>query len=139
MRHDRIVVLLNELHNHHNKHGEARLVDPVGEIRDELAIERPFHEFEEPVNYLEEMEYAFESTFGEVTNSYLLIFSHYIPCTIYGHNCADVLGEFAQGTRHRMYVGYENVYQKTDKDKAVEAMKSNGIGIIFPHQLKTSK
>ena len=133
--HGRVAILMNELHKHHNKHGEARLLDPFGSIRTYLDIDTPYDEFEEPVDYMDELESAFKEEFGTEAKSYLLIFSHYIPCTLDGHQCSEVIGEYANQTSHKVYVGYEDVYKKTDKDDAVHAMKSNGVGIVFPHQL----
>lgn len=131
----RVTVLMNELQHHHNKHGEARLLDPDGGIRYELDICDPSDEYQEDFDYLDAMEETFVEDFGEDAHQYLLIFSHYIPCTIDGHKCADVIGEFARHSSYKMYVGYENVYKGTDKDEAVQAMKDAGVGIIFPTQL----
>ena len=133
--HGRVAVLKNDSQMQHNSHGEARLLDPCGSIRSDQGVDIPYDEFDEPVDYMDELESAFKEKFGTEAKSYLLIFSHYIPCTLDRHQCSNIIGEYAKQTTHKVYVGYDEVYKHTDKDDALNIMLSNGVGVIFPHQL----
>lgn len=128
--HERVVFLINKTENDYNKHGEARLLDPEGHIRDYLCIDRPCDEFEEPLDYLSEMTDEFLDEFGEEAKPYLLIFSHYIPCLMPEQSCADVLGEFAYNNHYRIFVGYEDVYEEEDGYDALQIMKNAGIRTV---------
>lgn len=105
--HGRTVFLKNMSQDRYTKHREARLLDPDGDIRDFLDLHREKDEFKEPIYYLEEMNEEFVKQFGKEARPQLLIFSHYIPCAIGGHCCADVLGKFASDNRYKIFIGYE--------------------------------
>ena len=107
---DRVVVLINELEDHHNTHGESRLLDNAG----------PFTEYRD---YLDNMESAFREQFGPNAKSHLLIFSHYIPCTMSGHNCADVIKNYATCLSN-------NVYNQTSKRMATKTMRNGDVMVI---------
>lgn len=140
LAHGRAVFLINKVHNNCNKHGEARLVDPDGRIRDMLAIGHYYNEFQDHLNYLEKMEHNFVHEFGQETVPYLLIFSNYIPCTIDGYHCAATLGMFAyiHNYMNRIFVGYREVYRGTNEYQSIQTMTNYNIGVVLPQQLSAA-
>ena len=108
---------MNELEDHYNTHGESRLLDNAG----------PFTEYRD---YLDNMESALREQFGPNAKSHLLIFSHYIPCTMSGHNCADVVKSYATCLSNKVYVGYESVYNQTSKRMATKTMRDGDVMVI---------
>lgn len=121
---NRLVVLVNTPRP--KRHGEARLLDPFGDIRKGI-LKCPFNGSfinDDDINFLKELKQMFLHEFGH--NRYLIvIFSHFIPCTEPIHQCAQIVNKFAEQQNTKVIVSYENVYDLTDEAEALEIMKSN--------------
>ncbi|CAC5420346.1 unnamed protein product [Mytilus coruscus] len=133
----RLVFILN---NHNPSiHGEARLLDPDGTTRRQI-FDRPYQNKigkESSHNFLAVMKEQFFKQFGENEKYVLIMFSHYIPCTLPGHMCAELLSEHSQSCGEQILIGYTNVYQDTDHNFALRLMnKSDNIHCIKQKDLK---
>lgn len=121
---NRLVVLVNTPRL--KRHGEARLLDPFGDIRKSI-FKYPFDGSfinDNDINFLVKLKKMFLDEFDH--NRYLLvIFSHFIPCTEPNHQCAQIVNRFAEQQNTKVIVSYENVYDLTDEAEALEIMKSN--------------
>lgn len=110
-----MVILLNS----NGKHGEARLLSHQKHDRN--------------INFLKQMREQFVEEFGEKEkeNYILCMFSYYVPCTIKGHKCAKLKGEFSDKTGKQVIISYDQVYNATNLNKALQVMESSkNINII---------
>ena len=113
--HKRIVTLLNS--PWHNKHGEARLLDPNNIILNEV-LQRELIRKED--DYLAKMRDNFNLQFGHDDIPILLMFSYFIPCTLENHHCARLINEYAKRNNETIIVGYQTVFRETNRKTALE-------------------
>ncbi|VDI62595.1 Hypothetical predicted protein [Mytilus galloprovincialis] len=134
---NRLVFILN--HPNPCIHGEARLLDPDGKTRRQI-FDRPYQEQigkESSNNFLAVMKEQFFKQFGENEKYVLVMFSHYIPCTLPGHMCAELLSEYATRYDEQILIGYTNVYKETNQNLSFRLMnKSDNIHCIKHKDLK---
>ncbi|KAH3737693.1 hypothetical protein DPMN_044286 [Dreissena polymorpha] len=109
-------------------HGEARLLDPDGEIRREITC-NPHTVVDDGNNFLHDMELSFREQFGDSTRPYLLIYSHYVPCTIPLHFCAGLLKQFVKKTGYNVLVGYTDVFFQSNREHALSTLRKSGIQV----------
>ncbi|KAH3735260.1 hypothetical protein DPMN_041724 [Dreissena polymorpha] len=109
-------------------HGEARLLDPDGEMRRKITSNTQAV-VDECNTFLQDMELSFREQFGDSTRPYLLMYSHYVPCTIAKHFCAGLLKQFVRKTGHNVLVGYTDVYCKSNCEKALKTLRESGIKV----------
>ena len=116
----RIITLLNA--PWHQKHGEARLLDPDDTILSEV-LQRPLNRKED--NYLAKMRDSFNLQFGHEEKPVLLMFSYFIPCTLEQHHCARLINEYAKRNDETIIVGYQTVFRETNRVTAFEQIDNN--------------
>ncbi|MEW8547089.1 MAG: hypothetical protein AB2693_26540, partial [Candidatus Thiodiazotropha sp.] len=125
----RITVLLNTPWNY--AHGEARLLDPNGEILKSIIEDPPFpYNRSERINFLSLMFRSFYHAFGADSKPILLLFSYYIPCTIRGYMCSNLISEFAASFTHKMIIGYESLNIWTNEKNAYAVMNKPNIHVV---------
>ena len=87
------------------------------------------------------MSNEFVSEFGYNERAYLMMFSHYVPCTLASHQCASLIGQYAAKGEHRVVIGYIDVFEDnneaSDERKAKKVMMKKGVLVIFPETLGT--
>ncbi|KAH3829933.1 hypothetical protein DPMN_103164 [Dreissena polymorpha] len=110
-------------------HGEARLLDPDGEIRKKNNTSNTQTVNDDCNTFLQDMELSFREQFGDSTRPYLLIYSHYVPCTIPSHFCAGLLKQFVRKTGYNVLVGYTDVFFKSNCEKALKTLRESGIQV----------
>ncbi|KAH3869770.1 hypothetical protein DPMN_032941 [Dreissena polymorpha] len=83
----------------------------------------------------------FVKEFGYNEQAYLMMFSHYVPCTLASHQCASLIGQYAAKREHRVVVGYKDIFEDdqeaSDERKSKKVMKKKGALVIFPETLGT--
>ncbi|KAH3869761.1 hypothetical protein DPMN_032931 [Dreissena polymorpha] len=87
------------------------------------------------------MSNEFFSEFGCNERAYLMMFSHYVPCTLASHQCASLIGQYAAQSEHRVVVGYKDIFEDdkeaSNEKKAKKVMIKHGALVIFPGSLAT--
>lgn len=134
---DRLVFLLN--HPIPSIHGEARLLDPDGTLRRQICDSSYKSKIDnEPTNnFLAGMKEQFIKEFGENEKFVLVMFSNFIPCTAPGHNCSEILTEYATRYNEQILIGYNNVYPDTDQNLSLRLMtKSDNVYCTNPNDLR---
>ena len=121
----RIITLLNS--PWHQKHGEARLLDPDDTILSEV-LQQPLHRNED--NYLANMRDSFNVQFRNGETPILLMFSYFIPCTLEDHQCARVLNEYANRNIETIFIAYHEVFRDTDLHIALEQMMDKKVKVV---------
>ncbi|CAG2252087.1 unnamed protein product [Mytilus edulis] len=133
----RLVFILN--HPNPSIHGEARLLDPDGTTRRQI-FDRSYQKQigkESSNNFLAVMKEQFFDKFGKNEKYVIIMFSHYIPCTLPGHMCSELLSEYTTRYDEQLLIGYTNVYQETNQNLSLRLMnKSNNIHCINRKYLK---
>ena len=126
---NRVVLLLNKP-NPSYIHGEARLLDPRGEILRRIgALNNDIDRNE--IDYLELMRRE-----QQPNQQYILaMFSFFMPCTLHSHQCAELIGEFAntQSFFSKIIVSYHAKYTHdttNDPNLAHRHMRENGVRIV---------
>ncbi|KAH3741868.1 hypothetical protein DPMN_048598 [Dreissena polymorpha] len=109
-------------------HGEARLLDPDGELRREITS-KPHKIVNECNTFLLDMELSFRKQFGDSMTPYLLIYSHYVPCTIPEHFCAELLKQFVRKTGYNVLVRNTDIFCKSNCDNALKTLRESGIRV----------
>ncbi|KAL4237971.1 hypothetical protein ACF0H5_002681 [Mactra antiquata] len=131
---DRLKFFLNKNHKKGKKcrHTEKILLDPDNRIpqSENFQAEHYTAELFTESEHLSSMQEEFRKKFGDNEKSYLLIFSHYVPCTIKHHHCAELLGRYVDVTGQQVVVGYEKVFPETDFFKSIDSMKA--IKVVHP-------
>ncbi|CAG2252086.1 unnamed protein product [Mytilus edulis] len=128
----RLVFILNNPNT--SIHGEARLLDPDGKTRRQIIGNNLVKESN---NFLVVMKKQFCKQFGENEKYVLIMFSHFIPCTLPGHMCAELLSEYATRYDEQILIGYTNVYKETNHNLSLRLMnKSDNIHCIKQNDLK---
>jgi len=126
-------LILNYKKNKKSKiHGEARLLDPTGTLRSKIGLSNPKGNPED-LNILSELKDAFYKACPMNEECTLEMFSYYIPCTLFGHNCSGLISQFYQENTFRIKVVYEEVFPQTDENTALERLKSIDIQHIPSH------
>lgn len=134
--HGRITVLLNAPWN--SAHGEARLLDPNGEILKRILGDPTYLcSRSEQVNFLSIMFREFYDAFGADSDPILLLYSYYIPCTIHGYMCSNLIREFASNFTHIIIIGYESLNIWTNQMNAYASMNKPNIHVIRIQMAKT--
>ena len=130
-RRRRVCVILNAPWS--DAHGEARLMDPTGEMVSDFVDERYFrqnatkHEIQPA---LPQMMTWFQRTFP-TENPILLIFSFHIPCTIRRFMCSNLIGEFALRNRAiHIIVAYEAEFRRTKSPLARSFMNQENVYVL---------
>ena len=121
----RIVTLLNS--PWHQKHGEARLLDPNSTILSD-SMYQPLNRNEN--NYLESMKSSFFEQFDHDEIPILLMFSYFIPCTLHDHQCSRLINEYASKNDQTIIIAYETIFRETDYEIAINAMSSNNVFVL---------
>ena len=111
----------------HQKHGEARLLDPNDIILSDI-LQQPLHRNED--NYLAKMESSFYQQFGCDEKPILLLFSYFIPCTLADHKCARLINEYASRNDKTIVIAYQTTFRETDRDTAVKQMVDDEVKVI---------
>ncbi|KAH3829931.1 hypothetical protein DPMN_103162 [Dreissena polymorpha] len=75
------------------------------------------------------MEQSFRHTFGDSTPPKLLFYTHYSPCTLDSHHCAELLREYVRKTSRNVTVGYAEVFVRSDREHALQTLKDSGIEV----------
>lgn len=83
----------------------------------------------------EKMKLSFKQAFPKSSDQLILLYSYYIPCSIDFHNCAKLLHEFVKHFGHEMIVGYEDVFELTDKNAALSSLKMQNIVVVSDAEL----
>ncbi|VDI16739.1 Hypothetical predicted protein [Mytilus galloprovincialis] len=118
---NRIAVLLNL--QEPNMHGEARLLDPMGNIKNDMGlISSEEYHYTNDIKFLERMKYQFYQSCGRNTEYIICVFSHHVPCTLKTHQCARLINEFSKRTNEFLIVSYEDVFYDTDEDVALNIL-----------------
>ncbi|CAC5377445.1 unnamed protein product [Mytilus coruscus] len=121
---NRIAVLLNL--QEPNMHGEARLLDPVGNIKKDMGlISYNEYHYTNDIKFLERMKYQFYQSCGRNTEYIICIFSHHVPCTLKTHQCARLIDEFSKRTNEFLIISYEDVFYDTDEDETWNILSHN--------------
>ncbi|KAH3893092.1 hypothetical protein DPMN_017235 [Dreissena polymorpha] len=85
------------------------------------------------------MSKEFVSEFGKKEQAYLMMFSHYVPCTLASYQCASLVGQYAAQCKHKVVVGYKDVfkddYEASDEGAAIDIMEQHGVLVIYPATL----
>ena len=130
-RRQRICVILNAPWS--DAHGEARLLDPTGEMVSEFVDNRYLRQYctkNELKPCLEIMAACFKHAFP-TENAILLIFSFHIPCTMSKFMCSNLIGEFASKARDmHIVVSYESVFRRTKKSVALAFMNQENVYVL---------
>lgn len=92
--------------NNTNIHGERRLLQVDSKIR--LTMEEQF------VN-----------DFGKEEDYIICMFSHYVPCTIPGHNCVELVRDFAREQGKQIIISYDKCFSRTNLKEARKIMKAS--------------
>ncbi|KAH3737694.1 hypothetical protein DPMN_044287 [Dreissena polymorpha] len=115
-------------------HGEGRLLDPDGSTRREIAT-KPNEINTDQNTFLSDMEQSFRNEFGDSTPPQLLVYTHYLPCTLDSHHCAELLRDYVTKTSRNVTVGYTEVFVKSDQERALQTLKDSGIEVwLIPWQ-----
>ena len=122
---ERLAVLLNS--PWHQVHGEARLLDPRGEILTEiLAI--PMKRDEK--DYLFALKESFYNVHEDHIKRILLLFSSNIPCTVPEYMCSNLIGRFVAKEQKIVIVAYDKIFYSTDEKSALNNMRDNGVYVV---------
>ncbi|XP_045184869.2 uncharacterized protein LOC123542900 [Mercenaria mercenaria] len=127
----RLVVILNK----HHWHGEARLLDPTGRLWETVTTEKDKKDDREPFEgryFVGKMRENFPAEVWGTPK--LVLFSHYIPCTIPRHQCARLIEEYVNTTGTEIILSYERSHGDTDEERAYAILSRNKeyITIILP-------
>ena len=130
-RRRRICVILNAPWS--DAHGEARLLDPTGEMVSEFVDNRYLRQYctkNELQPCLEKMVACFKHEFP-TENAILLIFSFHIPCTMSKFMCSNLIGEFASKARDmHIVVAYESVFRRTKRYLSRAFMNQENVYVL---------
>lgn len=128
----RMVVLLNLPH----VHGEARLLDSDSKIRQNMFPKQNYVQ-KDSINFWKKMEEHFVNDFGCKEEGVLCIFTHYIPCTIHDHQCAELLRMFTAEHRQKIIISFDQVFCDTNRQVALNIMRtSKDIYVVPPEHTK---
>ncbi|CAC5370023.1 unnamed protein product [Mytilus coruscus] len=128
---NRLVLLLNLQVANTSVHGEARLLDAESKLRQEICNQHNF-EHENNPNIFLQMEKQFVEEFGDKEKYIICMFSHYIPCTIPRHNCAELLQKYSKKHGKQIILSYDRVFKKTNLKLARKIMKANNNVFCVP-------
>lgn len=127
----RIVVLQNSKDENACKwHGEARLLDPTGRLRREIHSElnnssKWLVKYTTDKNkFMDNLKQAYYAKFGTFESCCLLIFSHFVPCTIKLHKCCEVIRKYAEETHIDIVIAYDEVYKDTNVKMSLRCLQS---------------
>ena len=130
-RRRRICVILNAPWS--DAHGEARLLDPTGEMVSEFVDKKYLRQCctkNELQPCLEKMVACFKHEFP-TENAILLIFSFHIPCTMSKFMCSNLIGEFASKARDmHIVVAYESVFRRTKRYLSRAFMNQENVYVL---------
>ncbi|CAC5420345.1 unnamed protein product [Mytilus coruscus] len=121
---NRLVLLLNLPVANTSVHGEARLLDFDSQLRQEICNPCNF-EHENNANIFQQMEKQFFEEFGDEEKYIICMFSHYIPCTISGHQCAELIQKFSTKHGKQIILSYDRAFDKTNQKIARNIMNDN--------------
>ncbi|CAC5391252.1 unnamed protein product [Mytilus coruscus] len=120
----RLVLLLNLPVANTSVHGEARLLDSDSQLRMEICNRHNF-EHENNPNIFLQMEKQFVEEFGDHEKYIICMFSHYMPCTIEGHKCAELIQKFSKKHGKQIILSYDRAFDKTNLKLARKIMKDS--------------
>lgn len=110
-------------------HGEARLFDNDWNIREQISDSAyppgPVSKLLNGTKLFDKMKYHFYCTFHQGEQYVICVFSFFIPCTVPGHMCAQLLGEFATRENEQLIVSYCEVHNLTNPKLAWQFLRNN--------------
>lgn len=146
LKFERFVFLMNSKDEHgHGQHTEARLFDPKEYLRKQNTVDymarfnggniTAMQNSSSENEFLAEMIKDFVKRFGFLEDYYIVVFSHFLPCTQPEHSCAGLLGHFAFTTRQKVLLSYELPYITTNVQTSLALMSNGWITLIHPRSM----
>lgn len=150
IQHDRCAFVMNASTKYFHEHGECRLFDPGRKILfklidSEYEARGAENGFKKRKSYksnpsdqklFHNMNDSFERTFNSRQKAVLLLYSHYIPCTVPFHECAKLLREFVKDSGRDTVVGYEEDYKFTDQTESHKWLSEANITVFSGLQIR---
>lgn len=121
---NRLVVLFNRQVANTSVHGEARLLDSDSQLRKKICNQHNFDHENNP-NILLQMEKQFFEKYKQEENYVICMFSYYIPCTIPGHKCAELIRMYSERNGKQIILSYDCAFRDTNLKLALNIMKAN--------------
>jgi hypothetical protein len=126
LKYKRMVYLLN----YNGIHGESRLLDCTGKRRRNIGTNSTTTWRRD---FLAEIKEEFYQQFDRDENYQLVLYTHYIPCTLPKHKCSKILADYAAG-HNKLVIGYDLVWRETCEQKARSNLKDTQLKCL--HQYK---
>lgn len=126
LKYKRMVYLLN----YKGMHGESRLLDSTGKRRRKIYINSTttWHR-----DFLAEIKEEFFKEFGRDENYQLVLYTHYIPCTLQNHNCSKIVADYAS-EQNKVVIGYDRIWKGTSGKEAKNNLQNTYLKCL--HQYK---